>query len=277
MTLGKLDCSYYKSIKFVCMRGHEGIYPVRCRKCSNCKVWRLLRVVWICRSKFELLDPKPVRVFLWTFGTNLEHTGLNLDKLKKFWRLFSQRLAMRRIRDQITYDPFFYVLELGSSGKRLHVHAIVGDHVEHGLLRDLWSDVTGIENPNVNFSCPKICRSCGGQSGYMAKLCLQCGKSILREGSFYFYEPSTAFNYLLKYLSKGIRNYYYLGRFLKTVIPPVPKRTVCDVKMVDATVCSDGIVYKDFSDVENDFNVRSIINKVSLMDVEEMMQEVFDG
>lgn len=81
----------------------------------------------------------------------------------------------------IRWSLLFKVIESGRGGF-LHIHFISNDDVDHGYLRERWSKVTGIENPNVNYQ------------------------------SRHSESPFKAIGYLLKYVLKdGVKNYSWLG------------------------------------------------------------------
>ncbi len=283
-----LTCQRFNDfrIEWLCALGHERRFNIRCRKCANCKSWRVRRIIAICNQKFEVLlndggnfntrdqvglfqDIPDKHVFLWTFGTSLDYEGLG--EIKKYWRLFSQRLSMRRLRGSIDYDALFYVIESGSVGRRLHIHAVVYGFVDQKILREIWAEVTGIQEPNVGFSCPKRCNRCGDWRGrdwvndYGVSYCLGCGYFIRSRDRFEYLDARSAFNYLAKYMSKDIKNYYYLGRFLKLKIARLEK-LVCNIDLVKEGNCEAGIVTKTYHEdrpTGEHLYSTHVINKVS--------------
>lgn len=197
----------------------------RCKKCYNCKMNRSSKIVARSMSKFKQLKVKSV--FLWTFGTSLDDTPSNILKIKSYWRKFTQRFAMKKLRKGISYFPLFKVIEAGTKGRKLHIHAIFAKFFEHspeflkseGICKKscvhalcTWRQITG-ENSNVQY-----------------------------QGNRYS-KPVTAFFYCVKYAVKENSSYSYLGEMLK-----VPFRDK-DWKFKDSGQNTRGQKYTDFEEL----------------------------
>jgi hypothetical protein len=140
-------------MKNYCSSGHLNISVIRCRTCDNCQKHKIAtyraqiidRLNQLPKSQYNKL-----RVHLWTFGTNLIANETNYTKLKRYWTLF-----MKRVRKKYSLDIFLRVFEAGSQGGKLHVHVIIPNYLPFKPIRKIWSEVTGISNPNVNYSSPR--------------------------------------------------------------------------------------------------------------------------
>lgn len=172
--------------------------PVPCRKCENCISLRKMDLVNRFKE-FQTRSKEDKSVEMWTFGTNWKYNDPGAyEYLKKCWVLF-----MKRVRNTVKYAnskykfiPLFRAYEYGKSGY-LHVHVITlreGHRLKiqykyeqyngvHKLLRKIWSDVTEINNPNVNYT-------------YRPS-----------------WDPLSAFKYSSKYLNKSeLKNAHYMHR-----------------------------------------------------------------
>jgi hypothetical protein len=185
--------------------------------CKNCERFKRGKIIKNLVDKYG--DKK---IYLWTFGTNLEDNEENRKLVLDHWGKFNTTLYRKSrqgivlwssrkyyfdtrrerivrwepkvfaylvrdtgitisLRRTLSWKPIFRVLEKGKSGY-LHIHVIVLKYLQHDYVRKLWSDITGIKNPNVN---------------YQVRNSEKIGKAV---------------SYLTKYLLKdGKKNYQYLG------------------------------------------------------------------
>ncbi len=161
----------------------------RCNACENCI--RYNRNVMIAKlmdkaSKFKILT-----VFLWTFGTNWDDTSENRLRLSLAWNKLTTYLShyYKRPKNQGKgwyYFPLYKVIEVGSEGGKLHIHAIFAAPIDWYLVKSRWSKYSGIENPNCMY------------------------KEKQSE------TPIKAFSYVVKYSSKSVgksRNWSFMGLF----------------------------------------------------------------
>ncbi len=196
----------------------------RCKLCYNCKLNRSSKIVARSMSKFKQLKIKSV--FLWTFGTSLEDSRENILLIKSYWRKFTQRFAMKKLRKGISYYPLFKVVEAGSKGRKLHIHAIFAKYFEHSP-EFLKSE--GI--------CKKSC---------VHALCtwrqITSEKSNVQYQGNRYSKPISAFFYCVKYAVKENSSYSYLGEMLK-----VPFRDK-DWKFRDSGQNTRGQKYVDFEE-----------------------------
>ena len=144
-------------------------YKIKCKLgklCSECVIERRQKLYAKIYYKLENSDVR--ELVLWTVGTNWRGN----DKyriLQRCWTNFRRRLY----HHMEGFKPVFRVTEEGYKGGYLHIHFLNnGGFMEYFEVRRHWSEVTGIREPNVEFSS-------------------QVG------------ENSKAINYLMKYLEKG--------------------------------------------------------------------------
>lgn len=266
-------CSNPFRVNWECVKGHNREFSARCRKCNECRNYRVRAVIARALWKFDRIEVKPKPVFLWTYGTNYEVQ--DIKKFRRAWRLFSQRMAMARIRLGKDYDPLFYVIEAGTTGRKLHIHQVQGSFVNHKYVRKIWGELTGIEKPNVNFECPKRCNRCNNWTGnkegkkwvnkYKDRYCKGCGYYIGRKSNFEYLEPKSAFYYCMKYISKAKKNYYYQGRLLKIKLESAGQKIFCDIDLLKTGQCQEGIMKKRISGINRDelqFENSVQVNKV---------------
>ncbi len=246
VTTDDLICEFDNFVKYRCHLGHEGKHHVRCRKCKICKRWRLNYVIATTKERFSRIEPQPEKVFLWTFGTNWKFD--RLGDFKVLWARFRRVLSMRNLRGTIKWAPLFYVIEEGEAGY-LHIHCVVDGYTPHVVARRIWAELSEIPDPNVYFTCPRVCSSCGdSHNKYSDFSCRTCGFSLEESG---FLPADTAFNYCHKYLSKGSKNYYAMGALLAQRLE---KRDTnfCRSKYLDKSVCSERLIWKKYiSDVSS--------------------------
>lgn len=172
-------------------------FTIPCRECTNCLNLRKIDLV----NRFKELSAKQeiTSVELWTFGTNwnFKIDRRNYLKIKSAWDKFMKRLrnTLKYYESKFEFIPLFRAYEYGKAGY-LHVHLITIRQAHrikitykneyysgiHALARKIWSDVTDIKDPNVNYS-------------YRPS-----------------FDPMSAFKYATKYVSKSInklpRAYY---------------------------------------------------------------------
>ena len=165
-------------------------FTIPCRSCNNCTNFRKKDLVMRYLQNNLNYDS----VELWTLGSNLSAVDWlyygdkdNIHKMSLAIKTFQKRLrsCLKYSSSKYKWEPIYRVMEYGKS-KYLHWHIITkhynhhistkykGNHYRgiHRLIRKIWSDCIGIDNPNVNYS--------------------------YRKG----YDPVVAFKYVTKYLSK---------------------------------------------------------------------------
>jgi hypothetical protein len=164
-------------------------FPIKCGKCDPCISLRKIDLV----NRFQRSDINEDPVEMWTLGSNLEmdlyygskdNTWIMKEAIKTFQKRL--RAALKYGNSEYKWTPIYRVLEYGTSGY-LHWH-IITKRQNHRikvkykgttftgiqkLVRKVWSDTIGIENPNVNYSYKKN------------------------------YTPAMAFKYVTKYLNKS--------------------------------------------------------------------------
>jgi hypothetical protein len=182
------------------------ILPKRCGKCRNCRYFKRRRFIARSLRKFEIYNNQSSQmapIQLWTLGTSLSDTRDNYVTLKRYWRLFTQRINTYKKRGLISYSPIVRVFEAGTIGKRLHVHFINVGTIKHSC--EYWdSDSTG-KYLNEEFKCTTQCVTCIWRS-------ITQEKSNVNFRSKRSESPMSAFSYCAKYIAKGNR-YSYLGNF----------------------------------------------------------------
>ncbi len=114
-----------------------------------------------------LIQSRVKKVFMWTVGSSMQKEQLPDFKLmvrdffKKLNTYSDRQMSCEGWNDcpnnhfpywnvMYYYDPYAYCIEEGTKGFRLHAHIIFGDYLPHGLVLDLWRNITG-EKSNVNF------------------------------------------------------------------------------------------------------------------------------
>lgn len=166
-------------------------FSIPCRSCTNCINFKKKDLIW--RFITNNLNEIP-SVEMWTLGTNWNIEEYlyygdkeNIHKISQSLTKFQKRLksCLKYSYSKYQWVPIYRVLEYGKSGF-LHWH-IITHHFNHRisvkykgnhftgiqkLIRFIWSEVTNIENPNVNYSYRRN------------------------------YDPIIAFKYVTKYLSK---------------------------------------------------------------------------
>ncbi len=136
--------------------------------------------------------------------------------IKDFFYLFRHRLNYYCRHNGYSYNPIVYVIEVGKKGY-FHVHFLYMGKVNFKFVIEAWRDVTGLK-ANVNFSRPKICVRCNTLNANKTKFCYKCNLYLWNKTNFKRIEKgSDAMRYLAKYISKGVRNYYWLGKMLKSM------------------------------------------------------------
>lgn len=203
--------------------------------CTPCLLWQ--KQVWVAKTleRFDKNCPNTNEVIMWTLGTNLDWSSENIKRLKRAFELFRKRLwkldwewknPKQYIDGEgnlvfrypppnkyVVWKPLLYVIEEGSTGKKLHYHFIIDGVVSHAFGKQLWRELIGIPNANVAYSRPKRCTDCGKVRHNKYKYCRVCKSSKYER-----LKPHLAFSYLTKYLSKA-RNSYPMGEMLKKLEP----------------------------------------------------------
>lgn len=203
ITWTKYKCKMMGIIWSYWRHGHLISKSGRCNECYWCIEYNRRRIHAKIMSKMNILKPK--RVYLWTFGTSLIWSPdsnvheYNLKTIKRYWRLFTQRMATYAKRKNFKYDPILKVIENGSMGYRYHIHALFTSYFQHERALNMWRSITG-ENSNVNYS------------GFRTKN----------------YHKSVA--YLVKYAVKSVpAEYNYMGSLLKVKYPEYVKSESCTI------------------------------------------------
>lgn len=205
----KLWCSRPKGkITGVCVLGHEYETYIRCRKCENCQKWKIR--VWVakCITRFISNCENVTQVYMWQLGTNWNDTVENRERIYTAFTKLRKRLNKRSVEWNLLpqyekFKPLLWVMEVGSKGGKLHIHMVVEDWIDIKMLKLDWSELTGIETPYVSYTDPK---------------------------DYERSSPLSAMIYLSKYLSKDIKNYYWMGKMLKKV---EKKKLDCRVELFD--------------------------------------------
>lgn len=156
-----------------CETGHiSSKVMVRCRKCSKCLLFRKKRFISHAYERFDHATRvnKLMRrrvVSMWTFGTNLKDTSFenynkktifpNRNRIVGWFQSFKKRVRQHYVRSKKRHQFEFltWVLETGKNGY-LHLHVLTSGFISHSYLRTIWSKVSHISNPNVNFMSSKI-------------------------------------------------------------------------------------------------------------------------
>lgn len=206
------------SYSAVCSSEHERLGILRCHKCLECENYRKWKITSLLDHKLTKFISRKGRsakyIQLWTFGTDLDDSMENRVVISILWHHF-RRCYSKWLKSLGKSTNFlFYVIEAGSTGGKLHIHTVGYGFSPHEKLRTMWKLVSGIAEPNVNYSRSRD----RGSTSKVAK-------------------------YLSKYLSKesGRRNYYFLGDLLKIKIV-IPK-SICNVNLVKHGECKQ-YVYK---------------------------------
>lgn len=153
------------------------------------------------------------RYYMWTLGTPIKYwtdftddpkrnSGLrrvnNIASIIQPWQTFNtyMKVIPKRQGYSFRWNPLVYVVEAGKPcnkeihpdcfndpddcpdhGQRLHIHFLHKGFLPHAYVRNVWSRITGIPNPNVNY-IPNV-RSIGYLAKYVSKSLLRY--SFLRE------------------------------------------------------------------------------------------------
>lgn len=187
---------------YICATGHRIFVPYKCSAknpniCEDCKESRSRLIISKLFRKLEFshFDEKS-KIYMWTLGTNIDYTFEynwdsekyqdNLGEIIRPWQLFNTRMKVlrKRIPKLVDYRPIFYVVEAGSTGNKLHIHFLMYGYLEYRLVKNIWSRITGIPKPNVN---------------YISDL-----KNV---------------GYIAKYTGKGALTYRFLGELYKVKLP----------------------------------------------------------
>ncbi len=145
--------------------------------CDNCGIHRRMVILAKLYSRYNEPGSKSIRsIVMWTIGTSLKNTDVGRKTLSAYWKYFRARMNKKA-----DWDPLFRVVEIGTKGKRLHIHFLNSGYLlQHDVLT-AWREVTR-ENSNVEFS----------KRDMPAKY---------------------AFRYVAKYLSKDASKYTFLGKW----------------------------------------------------------------
>jgi hypothetical protein len=188
-----VDCSRPKWFHASCATGHVRKKLLRCRKCDWCIDAWARQKRWDLMMRYEEnIDKMPEEVTMWTAGTNWKYTDENYKKIKRCYQLF-----MKRVRKQGRHQVLLRVFELGSKGGYLHVHWIANtDHyIAQKYWRGIWSEITGVVNPNFGYARRKQCVHCD-------KIVKMHYRYHCQDNQFKKADPRRAMMYLTKYLSK---------------------------------------------------------------------------
>ncbi len=182
---------------------------MRCRKCPGCFEHR--KRLWVAKLlwRFENNGNKVRRVYFWTLGTNRAWSSKNIEWIMSCWTKFRKRVNNNQSRKKWfgRWKPLLYVVEEGSKGRKLHVHVVASGFLRQDQGRLLWDEITETTNTNFGYSPPQS-----------------------------WHTPIMAMIYLSKYLSKNMKNWYWMGVMLKKV----PKKTFyCNQVMFDKSKCGD--------------------------------------
>ncbi len=180
----------FGTIESYCPVGHVIEWNLRCRKCGPCFNHR--KREWAAKLMWRWIHnaDNVKRVYLWTLGTNWDESEEHELQLKRAWTLFRKRVNINQKRKvwKGRWRPLLYVFEVGSTGKKLHIHVVAWGYLDQELGRNLWSELVGISDPNFGYSPPRN------------------------------RDPLKGSLYLGKYLSKDIgKNWYWMGQMLKKV------------------------------------------------------------
>lgn len=206
------ECLYPVWIKANCCA--PSYIKVSCKQYDRCVPCANFRRTVIYAKFFDRfnraypnLNPLKSRKFkMWTLGTNFNEIKIvgsdvfekersDFSRLAKSWKNFRKKLNQHRKRSPNIFSGkfIFYVFETGKAGYH-HIHLIADGFLPHYYIRKLWSDSTGIENPNVQFS--------------------------KKEHTMIY-----AVNYLLKYMIKEGSRYYWLSDLYKAGATPYEKKS----------------------------------------------------
>jgi len=184
-----------------------------CRKADNCDycrdVWkRGLEYQFYLRYRASgVIVRYPI---LWTLGTNYDADGDGRRLLREHWNSFRQWM------DKNTdWKPIFRVVETGAKGGKLHIHFISIDYIEHELVTSIWRGCTNLK-ANINFM------------------------------RFDHLDLNRPLQYMLKYLSKGISLYSWMGPFYNV-----------DIKKRKHLICIHGNKYEYIRLLEEDWRNES--------------------
>lgn len=209
----------------ICEAKHTTARVLRCRKCLGCQNHRLSVIRAQANSRVKENKLQDTEVILWTLGTNWDYTPENYKELRRLWNLFNMR-----IHEAIPgFTNYFRVFEMGSKGGKLHIHFVSDTKFDYKLFnqeffRKHWSDLTGIDNPNVHFRRVKYCSACKSKQNYylvhrgkivgVRNKCANCGNYKLKTPKI-----KVALAYIIKYLAKEnqglLTHNYYWGNSLK--------------------------------------------------------------
>ena len=213
----RIDCDDPMPILGIDVNKHEKVILVRCRKydtCLGCFKHRKSVILAKLLQRWKLLQPKPRRVYLWTFGTSMKEGSTNRSVLTKYWQRFRKILWIESRRKNFSWKPLFWVAESGTRGNRLHIHAIIEGFFSQKRALRIWRKITN-EKSNVNYA-----------------------KDVP-------YKPLKSFYYVAKYLAKEGARYYWMGRLFKVgqTYYETPKCEICGEKY---TVWMLGVFYSEY-------------------------------
>lgn len=234
----ELKNNHTVGVSLKCGAGHTYFVPYTCspkniQACPYCVKTRSGLILYqlfrklagagygIMTSKgFESGTPE---ISMWTFGTNVDYeyyydyiTEKWIDNLSDIiipWQKFSTRakVYLKRSGATYTWTPLFYVVESGSSGGKLHIHALVFGFFSHTWALEQWRDIIGY-NANVH------------------------------------YTPSfNNIGYLAKYTSKGALTYRFMGPLYKIKLPDKDKS--CRYRLKKDELCGESF-YVDMQNVQ---------------------------
>lgn len=265
----------------VCASGHSSYRPYRCHKCRGCLNFYRARFISKAMRRydhnflwqgFDLLE----EAILWTVGTNLDDNRHNMEILRDYWRRFSKRMSKLKLTGKIYWKPLLRVYEAGSKGGKLHIHYVVqhtGFKLDHGIVLDEWRKITG-NNANVNFSRPKVCKTCGkinsSNKGYQADFCKRCRAPMFKKTSYSRLSGRKAILYISKYLGKDRKGYYWMGVFKG--VPDHPNIPLCRERIRKPSLVDIEMVVRQSSDTECRQRILYYVHSGKNEDTERILQ-----
>lgn len=241
LTSTKYPCTNPYYVYGKCNSGHYSKkVTVRCRKCVICRKYRQARFLAqsFQRSEHAMSRIPYIRrrvINMWTLGTNLKDTKVNRKAVVRYLQLWKKRIRIHYHRARKNpLQMFVWVLETGDSGY-LHFHTIIAGYLPHKYARSVWSNVTGIDNPNFRYDrARKSLKSFLAYAGkYMSKIDATSGKSYSKvpyihlkqlKYSNHLKEPSN--------LKQDLIKYSWMGKFIG--LPKRdPKKPLCYICSVE--------------------------------------------
>ena len=148
----------------------------------------------------------------WSLGTAIDYTyeydyttdsyDANINEIIHLWQKFNTRMKVysKRYSKLGTWNPFFYVIENGSSGNKLHIHLLARGYIKHSC--EYWDKKSPLYH--LDGQCFTKCVTCLWRS--------ITGKNT----NINFIQNLKKIGYIAKYTSKGALGYRFLGELYKT-------------------------------------------------------------